>query len=273
MTFRLAPVAVSNGFRLESFPEIGSTNAEALLRAAAGEGGPLWLVTGHQTAGRGRRGRNWSSSDGNLAATLLLTVPVRADIAATLGFAAGLAAVDAFQTVCSAGNHGVSGGGQPGGEGGFALKWPNDVLWSGAKMAGILLEARPGFEATTVAIGIGVNVTATPANTPYRAASLSEIDPGVTAERLFTALSAAWVSRFSAWQAGPGFAGLRADWIARATGIGGPISVDRGDGAPIRGIFETVDAAGHLVVRTADGHLETIAAGDVHFGTAATVRS
>ncbi|MEW5422588.1 biotin--[acetyl-CoA-carboxylase] ligase [Amorphus sp. 3PC139-8] len=269
MDFQLASDAVSVGYRLESFAEIGSTNAEALARAEAGDKGPLWLVTRNQTAGRGRRGRSWASTDGNLAATLLLSVPVRADVAATLGFAAGLAALDALEA-----SVGVREGGPGSERTSFALKWPNDVLWSGAKIAGILLEARPGMDATVVAIGIGINVTAAPAGTAYQVASLAEIRPAAKAADLFKALSRAWVARFSAWQAGgPGFVGLRSAWMARAAGLGGSIAVDRGDGTLVRGIYETVDPSGHLVVRSDDGSMETIAAGDVHFGAAATVRS
>ncbi|MGG6495957.1 UNVERIFIED_CONTAM: biotin--[acetyl-CoA-carboxylase] ligase, partial [Bacteroidetes bacterium 56_B9] len=85
--------------RLEAFESIGSTNAEALSRARAGERGPLWLVTDRQTAGRGRRDRAWESPVGNLAASVLEVMDVTPAVAATLGFAAGVALERALQAV------------------------------------------------------------------------------------------------------------------------------------------------------------------------------
>src|SRR5436305_619593 len=91
MTFSLGPRAASAGYRLAAFERIGSTNAEALARARAGERGPVWLVTSEQTAGRGRRHRPWIAPRGNLACSVLEVMDVAPSVAATLGFAAGLA--------------------------------------------------------------------------------------------------------------------------------------------------------------------------------------
>src|SRR5277367_6293378 len=91
MAFTLGPRALSAGYRLASFDQIGSTNSEALARAGAGERSPMWFVTSEQTAGRGRRHRPWIAPRGNLAASVLETIDVSPAIAATLGFAAGLA--------------------------------------------------------------------------------------------------------------------------------------------------------------------------------------
>ena len=122
---------------------VGSTNAEALVRARAGDLGPLWITARVQTAGRGRRGRTWTSPSGNLYATLLLGDPGPAAVAPQLSFVAALAVHDAI--VAAAGQHALS----------LMLKWPNDVLCNDAKLAGILIEGegRP----LAVAIGIGVN--------------------------------------------------------------------------------------------------------------------
>src|SRR5436305_13291264 len=91
MTFTLGSRAISAGHRLAAFNSIGSTNAEALTRARAGERGPIWFVTSEQTAGRGRRHRPWIAPRGNLACSILETVDVPPPLAATLGFAARLA--------------------------------------------------------------------------------------------------------------------------------------------------------------------------------------
>src|SRR5258708_4003915 len=90
MTFSLGPRAAAAGYRLAAFDQIGSTNAEAMLRAGAGERGPIWFVTSEQTAGRGRRSRPWVAPRGNLASSILEVIDVAPAAAATLGFAAGL---------------------------------------------------------------------------------------------------------------------------------------------------------------------------------------
>src|ERR1700731_3490757 len=99
MPFSLGPRARSTGYRLASFDSIGSTNAEALARARDGETGPIWLVTSEQTAGRGRRHRPWIAPRGNLASSILEVIDVSPAVAATLGFAAGLALETALQRV------------------------------------------------------------------------------------------------------------------------------------------------------------------------------
>src|SRR6201984_881772 len=99
MPFTLGPRATSTGYRLAAFDQIGSTNTEALARARAGERGPMWFVTSEQTAGRGRRNRPWIAPRGNLASSILEVMEISPSVAATLGFAAGLAIQAALQKV------------------------------------------------------------------------------------------------------------------------------------------------------------------------------
>src|SRR5579863_7491932 len=181
MAFSLGPRAISAGYRLAAFDSIGSTNAEALSRVRAGERGPLWLVTSEQTAGRGRRLRPWIAPRGNLASTVLETVDASPAIAATLGFAAGLALEAALRRVSL---------GRGLGDIKFSLKWPNDVLSGQQKLAGILLEAEavPG-DRLAVVVGIGTNVVAAPEGTPTPATSLPKLGLEISAEQLFLALS------------------------------------------------------------------------------------
>jgi len=163
MTFSLGPRAKSAGYRLTAFDSIGSTNAEALARARGGEQGPIWLVTSEQTAGRGRRHRPWIAPRGNLASSILEVMEISPAVAATLGFAAGLALEAALQKVS------VESSMRPTGsdEMKFALKWPNDVLAGQKKLAGILLEAEAVAEhRLAVVVGIGTNVVAAPEGTP-----------------------------------------------------------------------------------------------------------
>src|SRR5438094_1816256 len=103
MAFRLAPTAASEGFRLEAYDSVGSTNALALEHAHAGDPGKLWVVSKRQESGRGRRGRAWATPEGNLAATLLLVPNGELRLAATLGFVAGLALADALDAIVAHG--------------------------------------------------------------------------------------------------------------------------------------------------------------------------
>src|ERR1700730_12924661 len=163
MTFSLGPRASSAGYRLAAFDHIGSTNAEALARARDGERGAILFVTSEQTAGRGRRHRPWIAPRGNLASSILEVIDGSPAVAATLGFAAGLALESALRQISmeasirSAGSDDMK----------FSLKWPNDVLAGRQKLAGILLEAEVGADNPLAGGGgIGTQVGAAPQGTP-----------------------------------------------------------------------------------------------------------
>jgi len=271
MGFSLAPTAIAANYRLETHDSVGSTNALALERAAAGDSGRLWIVSKRQESGRGRRGRVWATPEGNLAATLLLVERYELKTAATLGFVAGLALADALDTVvpdrCI--SIAADGGGQAGRGDRFELKWPNDVLAHGAKLAGILLESSllPGNR-VALAIGIGVNVVAHPDDVPYPAVSLKALGFSGGAESLFLALSDAWAENIRVWSGGSGLNTIRQRWLSRAAGLGSEVAV-RVDGNVVRGVFETIDEDCRFVIRAGDGVVK-IAAGDVHFGAVAS---
>lgn len=273
MGFLLAPTAIAAGYRLEAHDSVGSTNAMALERAATGDPGRLWIVSTRQESGRGRRGRAWATPEGNLAATLLLVETYELKLAATLGFVAGLALADALDAVLPdrriaiAADGGGAGRGPHGDR--FELKWPNDVLAGGSKLAGILLESSllPG-DRVALAIGIGVNVVAYPEDLPYPATSLNALGFGGDAETLFLALSDAWAENIRIWSDGAGLTEIRQRWLSRAAGLGSEVAV-RVDGNVVRGVFETIDEDCRFVIR-AGGKVVTIAAGDVHFGAVAS---
>jgi BirA family biotin operon repressor/biotin-[acetyl-CoA-carboxylase] ligase len=274
MAFTLAPTAAKEGYRLESFPSVGSTNAIAIERARQGDPGRIWFVSKRQEAGRGRRGRAWETPEGNLAATLLLQPRADIKVAATLGFVAGLALADALDAVAPGRpvRIGVDGGTSLSG-GRFELKWPNDVLADGAKLSGILLEsAMLDDRRYAVAIGIGVNVVAHPVDVPYPATSLAALGIACDAERLFLALSDAWVEHWRIWADGSGLATIRDRWLARAAGLGSEVAV-KVEGQVVRGVFESIDDECRFVIRGRDGARMAIAAGDVHFGAVASEHS
>lgn len=270
--FALAPTAEIAGYRLEAHDSVGSTNALALEHARSGDPGRLWVVSKKQESGRGRRGRAWLTPEGNLAATLLVTLDQRLHLAATLGFVAGLALSQALTAIVpGAVRVGADAGGQ--GRERFLLKWPNDVLADGAKLAGILLESSLLTNGSmAVAVGIGVNVAAHPDDTPYPAISLAALGWKGDAETLFLALSDAWMENVQLWNGGLGLDHIRQRWLQRAAGIGGEVAVQV-DGTVSRGTFETIDEDGRFVIRQGDGQLVRISAGDVHFGAVASAKA
>jgi BirA family biotin operon repressor/biotin-[acetyl-CoA-carboxylase] ligase len=272
--FWLGPRAATRGYRLFGYDSIGSTSAEAMAAAARGDGGDVWFVARQQTAGRGRRGRPWQSPPGNLAASLLLVHHGEPGTAAGLGFVAGVALHRALADCVPSGTVRIGIDGADGSDPGrtrIALKWPNDVTADGAKLAGILLEARPlpAAGGMAVVIGFGVNVVAAPGDLPYPATSLADLGAQATAESLFAALSESWVDAAALWNGGAGIGDVLGQWRLSATGMGSDVAVSH-DGGVIRGIFETIDDTGRLLVRAQDGRCIAIAAGDVHFGATAT---
>ena len=268
MTLALGSRATLAGYKLAAFDQIGSTNAEAMQRARDGERGPIWLVTTDQTAGRGRRQRAWISPRGNLASSILEVMDVTPAVAATLGFAAGLSLEAALRAVSIEATL-RAGGADPFK---FGLKWPNDVLAGGQKLSGILLEAETVPAGLAVVVGIGTNVIAAPEGTPTPATSLNALGIQIGAEELFHALSDAWVEYRGIWDNGRGFAEIRKRWLERAAGLGEKVAINTG-AAAVEGIFDTIDEAGCLIVRTAEGKRVPIAAGEVYFGSAASARA
>jgi BirA family biotin operon repressor/biotin-[acetyl-CoA-carboxylase] ligase len=267
MTFSLGPRAISAGYRLAAFDSAGSTNAEALLAARGGERGPMWFATSEQTAGRGRRNRAWVAPRGNLACSILEVMDVAPAVAATLGFAAGLALEAALREV------GVEAllRSEGAGDSTFSLKWPNDVMAGSKKLTGILLEAESLLDGRlAVVVGMGTNVVGAPEGMPTPATSLRALGIDIGAEELFAVLSDRWVECREIWDAGRGFGEIRRRWLDRATGLGHAVAVHTG-GATVEGIFDTIDEAGCMIVRTSGGGHVPISAGDVYFGAAASV--
>ncbi|HEY7246613.1 MAG TPA: biotin--[acetyl-CoA-carboxylase] ligase [Xanthobacteraceae bacterium] len=245
------PIATAAGIRLVAHEALGSTNAEALSLARRGECGPLWVVAARQTEGRGRRGRRWASPPGNLYASLLLTAPALPGACVAwpqLSLVAALAVHDAI-AACA----------RPV-EPALFIKWPNDILLRGAKLAGILVEAEVA-DAPAVAIGVGVNCVSHPPDTDYPATDLAAAGAPVTPAALLADLSVRMMQRLAQWAAGAGFSIVRDDWIARAARLGEDIRVRVGD-RDLSGRFDTLDAAGNMILRLPDGRAATVTAGD-----------
>ena len=236
------------GVRHIVYGTLGSTNAEALVRARAGERGPLWLTATAQSAGRGRRGSQWVSPPGNLHATLLLTEPSPPAQAPQLSFVTALAVHDAIAE-CAPRLGPL-----------LKVKWPNDLLIGKAKVAGILIEGEtePAF---AVAIGIGVNCAAHPDTADYPATDLAATGALVTPDSLFAALSAAMDQRLAQWKRGHGFADIRSAWLKRAAGLGDMLRVRLPEGE-MSGRFDGLDESGRLLLDQG-GKITAVTAGEV----------
>jgi len=233
--------------------QVDSTNAEAVRLA---DHAPVWVLASEQTAGRGRRARPWASPPGNFHATLILRPTEPAATVALRSFAAALAVQDACTALT-----GLSGP--------FALKWPNDVLLNGGKLAGILLEsAGSGAGVAHLCIGIGVNLIAAPDPAQVEPGALRPVSiMGETGLRLapevfLEALAPAY-ARWEHLFLTMGFVPLRAAWLARAARLGETITA-RTASQTRQGLFETIDETGALILRTAQGPV-AIPAAEVFF--------
>jgi BirA family biotin operon repressor/biotin-[acetyl-CoA-carboxylase] ligase len=239
------------------FDSLDSTNAEACRRVEAGEAGPLWIAARSQTAGRGRRGRNWRTDQGNLAATLLMRTQRPPADAARVAFVAALAVYDLIEAYAPLGS--------------VRLKWPNDVLLAGRKVSGILIESGPLKEGggLWLAIGIGVNLSHAPQGLERPATALAahlgetHLVPPAFEDALQHLAKAFEVWR-GTWDA-QGFEAIASAWTARAVGMG-ETCVVRLDQETFGGVAEGLDPDGALRLRTADGALRRVHAGDVFFG-------
>jgi BirA family biotin operon repressor/biotin-[acetyl-CoA-carboxylase] ligase len=244
-----------SALKVLAFDELDSTNAEARRRAEAGETGPLWITARRQTGGRGRRGRAWETGAGNLAATLLITTAKPPLQAAQVAFVAALAVADLAAAYLDPSL--------------VTLKWPNDVLIRGRKVAGILVESGAlGADRLWLGVGVGVNLTTPPVAAERPATTLAEhvLKPHTarpSPDAALTELAAAFDRWFDVWDAG-GFGPVAQAWTARAHSLGAACTV-RLERETLEGIALGLDADGALRLRLSDGSIRRITAGDVFF--------
>ena len=232
--------------RIEVFQALDSTSLEAKRRAGLGEGGPLWILALHQTAGYGRRGTQWLQVEGDIAATFLFRPSAQQERLPELSFVAALALADAVR--------------------GFApravlsFKWPNDLLAGGAKIAGLLLELVG--DAPLVALGCGVNVVSAPAGLAYPTARLLDLvgDAPPAPRQFVEALDETFSFRRRQWSM-EGFGPIRAEWLDGAHGLGRQVRVETPAGL-VEGVFEDLDLSGALILNS-NGDRRVIAAGAV----------
>jgi BirA family transcriptional regulator, biotin operon repressor / biotin---[acetyl-CoA-carboxylase] ligase len=207
-----------------------------LAREGAAEG--TWLRAGRQTGGKGRQGRAWQSPPGNLHASTLVRVRPGDPPAPTLALVAAVALHEVVEIYAPP----------------VRIKWPNDLLFDGAKLAGVLLER----EGDAVIVGFGVNLASHPDSLERPATSLAALGGMAPEPAPFLDILARNFSRWLAIWRDRGVAPVRAAWLAAAHPLGTALVTPEGEG-----LFEGLDESGALRLRLADGSLRVIHAGDV----------
>ena len=240
-------------YRLVVHEQLDSTNDEAKRLAASGAAAGTLVWAMQQLAGRGRRGRDWASPPGNLYTSLLLWPACPAAKACQLNFVAAVALADAVSSLLPADTP-------------VTLKWPNDVLVRNGKVSGILLESSAALDGAIdwLAIGVGVNVSSHPFDTPYPATNLQrEGAANVVAADVLEAFAECFLAWYETWR-GRGFAPVRVRWLTLAHGVGKLIEV-RLEREILKGHFSDLDESGALMLDMPDGARRQITAGDLFF--------
>jgi len=228
-------VAVLPGFTVEIVPSIDSTNSELVRRARTGASEPILLVAEHQSAGRGRLGRDWFSDNNQTGASLTFSLGFTYAPSdwSGLSLAVGLSIA---QTLHPA----------------LQLKWPNDIWFQGRKVAGILIETVASVEQRYVVVGVGINIAYLPQQalaTP--SASLQELRPGIHAAQTLAEIVPPLVCALQQF-AVSGFAPLQKNFMQRDALYGQNIICSNN----ITGVANGVDTNGALLVHTAQGVLK-----------------
>ncbi|WP_273759987.1 biotin--[acetyl-CoA-carboxylase] ligase [Bartonella sp. ML70XJBT.G] len=264
MVYILSDFAQKQGYTVEAYESVDSTNLIAQQKAQAGHKGYLWVVAQEQTKGRARRGRVWSSPKGNLYSSLLLIDGIVHQTAAQLGFVAGVSVVETIEQFTENEKQKSDI---------VSLKWPNDILLRGAKSAGILLEIfkLPSMQDALV-LGIGINVKHHYENAPYLTSSLKNIGLDIEREQLFTVLTECFAKNYLLWKQLGGCDVIREKWLLYSAHLGQHVKIVN-DEKIIEGIFDGLDRDFNCIIKQKNGEKSIITAGDVHFGSAASVHA
>jgi BirA family biotin operon repressor/biotin-[acetyl-CoA-carboxylase] ligase len=237
---------------IRAVPETGSTNADLAARLAAGvvvaEGD--WLIADRQTAGKGRQGRSWFDGHGNFMGSTVVRPAPGDPPAASLALLSGLALQEVAATLIPPPATAL-------------LKWPNDLMIGGAKLAGILLE-RVG---DAVIVGIGLNLAQAPAIEGRETVALSAFGPAPDRDHFAAALARQFDAELERWRSF-GLDLLIRRWLAAAHPLGTPLAVGEPGEVPLQGRFAGLTGDGALQLGLADGTTRTIHAGEVRLASA-----
>lgn len=249
------------GTKILEFDEIDSTSLEAMRRGRAGETGPLWILAGRQTRGRGRRGRVWQSDKGNFHASYLERMDCKIEDAAQISFIAAIALFDAVSNLFWANRKPSD----------LILKWPNDLLLDGKKLAGILTECtpvnptdaqiQPGL---SVVIGIGLNLAGAPDLPDRQTVSLRDCRLDISPHELLVPLAEQLERWLKIWSNGANIASILEEWQRRAMPAGSEIKVHLGNDQEVSGKIAGLSPKGELLIDQA-GDIVKVSFGDVEF--------
>ena len=232
---------------IELTAETGSTNSDLAARIAASErmAEGDWLVADRQTGGKGRQGRTWFDGSGNFMGSTVVQLRPSDPPAPTLALLAGVALYETVDPMVAD-------------RGALTLKWPNDLLLDGAKLAGILLE-RVG---DTVIVGIGVNLATAPDLPDRQTVALSSLGCACNRDTFAEALAAGFATELSRWRSF-GIEPILRRWQDAAHLPGTPLRVHEPDGTTTSGTYAGMAEDGSLRLRLVDGTVRAIHAGDV----------
>lgn len=232
----------------------GSTNADVAAAARGGAAEGHAVVADHQSAGRGRLDRRWEAPPGTALAMSFLLRPGGVPVARWpwLPLLAGVAVVEAVAAAAGAS---------------AVLKWPNDVLLDGGKLAGILTERVDTPAGPAAVVGIGLNVAQTAQQLPPGAISLALVRPDAAREAVLDAVADRLAARYEGWRAAGGdplASGLAGDYARRCDTIGRDVRAELPGGDAVEGRATGVDGSGRLLIATpAGGDPVAVGAGDV----------
>lgn len=241
-------------YHLLSYDVLDSTNEEAkrLAGGGASHGAVIWAK--RQTAGKGRMGRDWISPEGNLYVSILLSPSCGLPECSQLAFVAAVAAVDTLQPIIPD-------------SGDIECKWPNDVLFAGRKLGGILLESfttldESGKNRQWVAVGVGINIDSSPENVRFPATCLRASGVEIiSAKIVLSRYIYNFIHAYDEW-AMDGFETIRERWTESAYRLGFPVEVQMGN-QTCEGVMQGIDQYGRLLVQEQSGNVRSVSAGEV----------
>lgn len=242
------------GRRLVCFPETASTNADAFRLAEEGAVEGTVVISDAQSGGKGRMGRVWTSPPGiNLYCSIVLRPSVMPYQAPQLTFLSAVAVARAIELTTSL---------KP------EIKWPNDVLIRGSKVAGLLNEMSAetdGINFVILGVGVNLNMSASqfPADLRTPATSLLLEQGKPVSRAMFAANMLNELDRLYGEFLQHGFGPVREEWHKRCNANGREVCVSDGGADTIRGMYNGIDGDGAMLVLLPDGTVERILSGDV----------
>jgi BirA family transcriptional regulator, biotin operon repressor / biotin---[acetyl-CoA-carboxylase] ligase len=230
-------------YNLLIFDEVDSTNSEAVRLAQAGVNGDFVIWAQSQTAGRGRNSKKWFSEPRNFYVSLLLDRDFQLATKPQLSFVTALAIYEVIEHISASYDISLK----------LSLKWPNDLLISGQKISGILLESINISKKNYTIIGVGINLNSHPTNIEQVATSLTSLGINVESEEVLN-LFISFIEKYISLWRNEGFLSIRKLWLERAHKLNETITISDGN-KKISGQFCDIDSMGNICIKLKDGQM------------------